>query len=183
MKHRFAWGVPGLVVVVAIAAGCTSATSARSRPSAVLATSACGNVSTNDFSAATVLFRADPDAMLCLAHAMTTCRPTSLDIWQIAVDSGENYRLTITGSAANGCTARLGHSTFVAGITSPNPTPITVECTARMQDTDVLITCPDRTYLLPPRLDSAPSILPNSSPVRQHAAATAVVRHLLAAAW
>ncbi len=160
-EHRFAWGVAGLVGLVALAAGCASATSARSGPSAVPAT--CGSVGTNDFSAATVLYRADPDALPCLAQAMTTCRPESLDIWQTAVDSGDDYRLTITGSATNGCEARLADTGFVLGPVSPDPTPITAECIARMHDTDVLLVCPDGTYLLPSTVAS-PQPIPSVTP-------------------
>src|SRR5450631_993807 len=179
VKQRFARGVVGFVGLLVLVAGCASATSARSGLSAPPASSAisspstapvasvgatCGSVGTNDFSAATVLFQADADAVPCLARAMTTCRPASLDISQIGVDAGVDYLLTITGPATNGCKARLAVTTFVAPVTSPEPTPVTAECTARMQDTDVLIVCPDRIYLLPPSVASPQPTLPDSSP-------------------
>src|SRR5450631_3295187 len=179
VKQRFARGVVGFVGLLVLVAGCASATSARSGLSAPPASSAisspstapvasvgatCGSVGTNDFSAATVLFQADADAVPCLARAMTTCRPASLDISQIGVDAGVDYLLTITGPATNGCKARLAVTTFVAPVPSPEPTPVTAECTARMQDTDVLIVCPDRIYLLPPSVASPQPTLPESSP-------------------
>src|SRR5664279_3390414 len=163
VKHWFARLAAALVVLVALA-GCASAKSAGSGPQYMPSTSAisslpptapvastgatCGSVGTNDFSAATVLYSADPDALPCLAQAMTTCRPASLDIWQTAVDSSDDYRLTITGSATNGCKARLVETAFSL-VPAPDRGTITAECTARMHDTDVLIACLDRTYLLP----------------------------------
>jgi len=164
MKPRFAWGAAGLVGLVAVVAGCASATGTRPdlsappasfaisplapTPSAVPTAETCGSVETNDFSAATVLYQADTDAVPCLVRAMTTCRPASLYITQTGVDSGADYRLTITGSATNGCKGRLHVNSFALGA-FPSPTPTTAECMTRMQDTDVLIDCPDGTYLLP----------------------------------
>lgn len=189
VKQRFAWATAGFVGLLVLVAGCASETTARSDLSVPPATSAisspapsasvvpsaatCGSVGTNDFSRATVLYRADADAMPCLAQAMTTCRLASLDIWETGVDSGVDYRLTITGSATHGCNARLAASTFVAPVTSPDPTPVTTECTASMQDTDVLIVCQGGTFVLPssvasrqpvPSSTPPPSIPPPSTP-------------------
>lgn len=168
-----------MVALLALVAGCAQTTSARSGqsaapvtpatslllpvPSVVPTAATCGRVDTTHFSAPTVLWRADPDAVPCLVRAMTTCRSASLDIFQTGVDAGVGNRLTITGPATNGCKARLAVTTFVC-CNFPDPTPITAGCTARMQDNDVLITCPDGIYLLPPSVASPQSTLPGSSP-------------------
>lgn len=159
MKRRFACGVAGLVAVVALATGCATLT-ARSG----LGTATCGSVSTNDFSGATRLYQTDAGAVPCLARALTKCRSESLDVWQTGVDSGSVYRLTITGSATDGCKVRRVESTYVAPNPARRPASIPPDCIARKQDTNVLIACSDGTYLLPPDVASPQPTLPESSP-------------------
>jgi hypothetical protein len=91
-----------IIAGVVIAAGaCALLAAWQITQPAGLPRASCGQAVTHDLGASTQILSADPGALRCFGSAAGGCRPASIEITQMGVDSGTRYVLTIgPGGAA-----------------------------------------------------------------------------------
>jgi hypothetical protein len=139
-------------VIVAVAAAAALITWRVSQHQTAAPPAACGSASTHAVSGQTHLLQADRGALTCFDTAARACKPASLHVTEIGVDTGTDYTFTIE-SGGPSCRVTESSNFYSAnGGGSTGPVTTTLCTRTAVTGAGVSLTCAGQDVLIPAKV-------------------------------
>ena len=140
------------IAAIAAAAAAVAAAWPDSRHPAALPHASCGSASTHFLTGRTRLLHADHGALACFITAARNCRPGSLGVTELGVDTGTRYVFAIEPGQAP-CRVSELRQGYSANFGGSQDAVSTVPCRrAAITRSGVTLTCGHRDVLIPAKV-------------------------------
>lgn len=140
------------VIIGPVLVACSSALAVNrhsSPHSAAPPHASCGSAMTHSLDGATQILSADPGALTCFSTAARECRPASIDVYEMGVDTGTHHVFTIDHAGTTCQVNEASQGVSFNGGGTAGPVSTTACDRTAVTDRGVALVCGGQDVLIP----------------------------------